>query len=130
MVSRFLDISDDQFSINTQLFYSILQTHSAQITLRTRKLTTNRLLGRRQCIIDIGHPSRPNVSRSILAEKLAHLYKTESSRVAVFGMRILLGGRKSTGYALIYDNEDAQRRHEPKYRLIRVRGSTVFAIFN
>ena len=30
------------------------------------------------------------------------------------------GGGKSTGFALIYDNEAAEKKFEPKYRLARV----------
>ena len=32
------------------------------------------------------------------------------------------GGGKSTGFGVIYDNVDAAKKCEPKYRLIRVRG--------
>ena len=32
------------------------------------------------------------------------------------------GGGKSTGFGVIYDNVDAAKKFEPKYRLIRVRG--------
>ncbi|PPQ88476.1 hypothetical protein CVT25_011922 [Psilocybe cyanescens] len=92
---------------------------TAPVTLRTRRLTTNRLLGRRQFIIDIHHPSRPNVRRKDLVQQLAVLYDTERARVVVFGLRTLLGGGESTGYALIYDDEAAQRKGEPTYRLVR-----------
>lgn len=30
------------------------------------------------------------------------------------------GGGKSTGFGLVYDNLDAAKKFEPKYRLIRV----------
>lgn len=90
------------------------------ITLRTRKFITNRLLARRQFIVDILHPSRPNVSKVDLQEKLAALYKTDKSLVVTFGLRTQFGGGKSTGFALIYDDEAAQRKFEPKYRLVRV----------
>jgi len=40
--------------------------------------------------------------------------------VFVFGFRTAFGGGKSTGFALIYDNLDAAKKFEPKYRLIRV----------
>lgn len=47
------------------------------ITIRTRKFLTNRLLERRQMVVDVLHPSRPNVSKDELAEKLASAYKTD-----------------------------------------------------
>ncbi|KAG6857576.1 hypothetical protein H0H87_000175 [Tephrocybe sp. NHM501043] len=96
---------------------------SAPITLRTRKFITNRLLARRQFVLDVLHPSRPNVSKSELSEKLAALYKTQKDRVVTFGFRTQFGGGRSTGFALIYDDEASQKKFEPKYRLVRVRPS-------
>jgi small subunit ribosomal protein S24e len=97
------------------------QADSAPITLRTRKFITNRLLARRQFVLDVLHPSRPNVSKSELSEKLASLYKADKSRVVTFGFRTQFGGGRSTGFALIYDDEASQKKFEPKYRLVRVR---------
>jgi len=93
--------------------------NSAPITLRTRKFVTNRLLARRQFVLDVLHPSRPNVPKDELAEKIASLYKTDKGRVVPFGFRTQFGGGKSTGFVLIYDDEASQKKFEPKYRLIR-----------
>ncbi|KAF8350053.1 ribosomal protein L23/L15e core domain-containing protein [Amanita rubescens] len=93
--------------------------NSAPITLRTRKFVTNRLLARRQFVLDVLHPSRPNVPKDELAEKIASLYKTNKDRVVPFGFRTQFGGGKSTGFVLIYDDEASQKKFEPKYRLIR-----------
>ncbi|KAL4267173.1 40S ribosomal protein S24 [Pleurotus pulmonarius] len=92
---------------------------SAPITLRTRKFITNRLLARRQFVLDVLHPSRPNVSKEELSEKLASMYKTEKNRVVTFGFRTHFGGGRSTGFALIYDDEASQKKFEPRYRLVR-----------
>ena len=70
--------------------------------------------------MDVLHPSRPNVSRADLSEKLAALYKTNKERVVTFGLRTHFGGGRSTGFALIYDDEASQKKFEPKYRLVRV----------
>ncbi|KAL0437469.1 UNVERIFIED_CONTAM: 40S ribosomal protein S24-1, partial [Sesamum radiatum] len=35
------------------------------VTIRTRKFMTNRLLSRKQFVIDVLHPGRPNVSKVI-----------------------------------------------------------------
>lgn len=94
---------------------------AAPVTIRTRKFITNRLLARRQFVVDVLHPSRPNVSKAELAEKLAAIYKADKERVVAFGFKTAFGGGKSTGFALIYDDEASQRKFEPKYRLIRVR---------
>lgn len=94
---------------------------AAPITIRTRKFITNRLLARRQFVVDVLHPSRANVPKAELSEQLAKVYKTEKTRVITFGFRTQFGGGRSTGFALIYDDEESQRKFEPKYRLIRVR---------
>jgi len=93
--------------------------NSAPITLRTRKFITNRLLARRQFVVDILHPSRANVSKAELSEKLATLYKTDKGRVVTFGIKTQFGGGRSTGFALIYDDEASQKKFEPRYRLVR-----------
>eukprot|EP00250_Pteridium_aquilinum_P005358 c15467_g1_i1 orf=197-613(+) len=89
-------------------------------TVRTRKFMTNRLLSRKQFVVDVLHPGRPNVSKAELKEKLAKLYEVRDPQsVFVFGFRTQFGGGKSTGFGLIYDNEDSAKKYEPKYRLIR-----------
>ncbi len=99
-----------------------MQADSAPVTLRTQKFITNRLLARRQFVLDVLHPSRPNVSKEELSENLAAMYKTDNYRVVTFGFRTAFGGGRSTGFALIYDDEESQKKFEPKYRLVRVRG--------
>jgi len=89
-------------------------------TIRTRKFMTNRLLMRRQFVIDVLHPGRPNVPKAELKEKLSGMYDVrDSNTIFVFGFRTQFGGGKSTGFGLIYDNLDSAKRFEPKYRLIR-----------
>lgn len=96
------------------------QDPEGPVTIRTSKFITNRLLNRRQFVLTVLHPTRPNVSRTELGEKLAALYKTDKERVSVFGMRTKFGGGVSHGFGLIYDDEDSQKKFEPKYRLVRV----------
>lgn len=69
--------------------------------------------------MDVLHPGRPNVPRNELQEKLAKQFKTDKERCVCFGLKTQFGGGRSTGFALIYDNEEIQKRLEPKYRLIR-----------
>merc|ERR1712227_347151 len=76
----------------------------SQVTLRTRKFIRNPLLGRKQMVVDVLHPNRPNVSKDELRQKLSELYKSEKDQVSVFGFRTQYGGGKSTGFALIYDS--------------------------
>lgn len=88
--------------------------------MRTRKFMTNRLLGRRQFIVDVLHPGRANVPKAEIREKLAKIYDArEADAVFVFGFRTQFGGGKSTGFGLIYDSVDVAKKFEPKYRLVR-----------
>ena len=96
------------------------QDPEGPVTLRTSKFITNRLLNRKQFVLTVLHPTRPNVSRTELSEKLASLYKTEKGRVVVFGLRTKFGGGSSQGFGLVYDDEESQKKFEPRYRLVRV----------
>lgn len=95
------------------------QDASGPVTLRTRKFITNRLLQRRQCVLDVIHPSRANVSKEELSEKLATMYKANKEQVIVFGLKTKFGGGRSTGFALIYDSRESMN-FEPRHRLVRV----------
>lgn len=106
--------SDEDGDTNT------MQDPNSPITLRTRKFITNRLLHRKQMVLDVIHPQRPNVSRAELQEKLGELYKTPKEQCFVFGMRTHYGGGCSTGFALIYDSPDAVKL-ECTFRRVRVR---------
>ncbi|GAB7360191.1 hypothetical protein MBLNU230_g7953t1 [Neophaeotheca triangularis] len=91
----------------------------SQVTLRTRKFIRNPLLGRKQMVVDVLHPNRPNVSKDELRSKLSELYKANKDQVSAFGFRTQYGGGKSTGFALIYDSGEAMKKFEPHYRLVR-----------
>ncbi|CAA7410085.1 unnamed protein product [Spirodela intermedia] len=92
----------------------------AAVTIRTRKFMTNRLLSRKQFVIDVLHPGRANVSKVELKEKLARMYDVkDQNAIFVFKFRTHFGGGKSTGFGLIYDSVENAKKYEPKYRLIR-----------
>ncbi|EED91184.1 RS24, ribosomal protein 24 40S small ribosomal subunit [Thalassiosira pseudonana CCMP1335] len=90
------------------------------VVVKTRKFMKNPLLARRQMIVDIIHPGRANVAKSELQEVVGGMHKTDSKLVVLFGFRTKFGGGKSTGFCVIYDNEDALRKFEPKHRLVRL----------
>jgi len=93
---------------------------SKPCTIRTRKFLTNRLLQRRQFVIDVLHPGRPNVPKAEIREKLSKMYDVRDvNNIFIFGFRTQFGGGKSTGFGLVYDSLDAAKKFEPKYRLIR-----------
>ncbi|GBC08767.1 hypothetical protein RclHR1_08370004 [Rhizophagus clarus] len=88
-------------------------------TVRTRNFITNRLLHRRQFVVDILHPGRANVSKDELREKLATMYKSDKDTIFVFGLRTAFGGGRTTGFGLIYEDIEHAKKFEPKYRLVR-----------
>lgn len=92
-----------------------------KVILRTRKFITNRLLSRRQMIVDAIHPGVPNVPKDKLRDILAKKYKTDVKSITVFGLKTQFGGGRSSGFALIYDNYDYLLKYEPKHRLRRVK---------
>ncbi len=88
-------------------------------TIRTRKFKSNRLLSRRQMVVDVLHSDRASLSKKEIREKIAQLYKTTPDLVFCFGFNTNFGGGKSTGFALIYDTLDFAKKFEPRYRLAR-----------
>merc|ERR1712168_871497 len=74
---------------------------AGNVTVRTRKFMTNRLLDRRQMVVDILHPGKATVSKTDIREKLAKMYKTTPDLV------------------MSYDSMKSAKKFEPKFRLIR-----------
>ncbi|MCP9264226.1 40S ribosomal protein S24 [Dirofilaria immitis] len=95
------------------------QKGDSVITIRTNKVMTNRLLARRQMVVEILHPNRASVPKVEVREKLAQMYKTTPDLVFAYGFQCHFGGGRSTGFALIYDTADFAKKFEPKYRLLR-----------
>eukprot|EP01116_Phalansterium_solitarium_P018481 TRINITY_DN48_c0_g1_i1.p1 TRINITY_DN48_c0_g1~~TRINITY_DN48_c0_g1_i1.p1 ORF type:complete len:145 (+),score=54.43 TRINITY_DN48_c0_g1_i1:29-436(+) len=90
------------------------------VVVRTRKFLTNRLLSRKQMIIDVIHPGRAPVAKTELRAKIAKMYKVaDPQTVQLFGFKSAFGGGKSTGFCLIYDDLRFLKKYEPKYRLRR-----------
>merc|ERR1712106_1199157 len=94
------------------------------VTIRTRKYMTNRLLCRRQMVVDVLHPPKASVAKADVREKLAKMYNCTADRVFTFGFKTNFGGGKSTGFGLIYDTMDfAKQKKERKNRTKKVRGT-------
>ena len=70
-------------------------------------------------IVDVIHPGRANVPKAELQEVLGSMHKADSKLTITFGFRTKFGGGKSTGFCLIYDNEESMMKFEPKHRLAR-----------
>lgn len=101
------------------MLWSDLKMSEGAATIRTRKFMTNRLLCRKQMVVDVIHPGRATVAKTEIREKLARMYKTTPDTIFCFGFDTHFGGGKSSGFALIYDTLDFAKKFEPKYRLGR-----------
>jgi len=88
-------------------------------TLRIRKALDNKLLQRKQFVLDILHPGVGGVSKEQLRGKLAAINKANENAIVIFGLKGVFGGGRSTAFGLIYDSVDAAKKFEPKYRLKR-----------
>merc|ERR1719393_652089 len=66
------------------------------VTIRTRKYMTNRLLCRRQMVVDVLHPGKASVAKTDVREKLAKMYNCTADRIFTFGFKTNFGGGKST----------------------------------
>uniref|UniRef100_A0ABI7W0P2 Small ribosomal subunit protein eS24 n=1 Tax=Felis catus TaxID=9685 RepID=A0ABI7W0P2_FELCA len=107
------------------------------VTIRTRKFMTNRLLQRKQMVMDVLHPGKATVPKTEIREKLAKMYKTTPDVIFVFGFRTHFGGGQTTGFGMIYDSLDyakknglyekkktsRKQRKERKNRMKEVRGT-------
>merc|ERR1712113_1345562 len=89
-------------------------------TVRTRKFMTNRLLMRKQMVVDVLHPGVVCPSKDTIKDKVASMFNVNDSKcISIFGFRTAFGGGKSTGFCLIYDNLTAFKKFEPIYRRVR-----------
>lgn len=91
------------------------------VTVRTRKFLRNAILKRRQCIVDVLHPGRANVSKKELQEKIGSMFKCkDNNTIVLFGFRTAFGGGKSSGFACIYDDLEAAKKYAKPYHLWRL----------
>lgn len=76
------------------------------ITVRTKRIRVNKLLARKEVVLEVFHEGKPNVSLAELKEILATKYKWDTKNIVLFGFRTAFGGCRSIGFALVYDNQE------------------------
>merc|ERR1711913_81846 len=91
------------------------------IVIRARKFVDNRLLARKQMVLDVFHPNDGGCSKTELREYVSGKFRCEQDNIQLFGFHTKFGGGRTSGFALIYDNKDSMMKYEPKYRLRRVK---------
>ena len=90
------------------------------ITIKTRRLRVNKLLARKELLLDVYHEGKPNVSQKDLRELIANKYHWEQKNIVLFGFKTAFGGNRSTGFCLAYENQQYLVKYEPIYRLRRL----------
>ncbi|XP_039724077.1 40S ribosomal protein S24-like [Pteropus medius] len=79
---------------------------------------TNRLLQRKQMVIDVLHPGTATVPETEIQEKLAEMYKTTPDIISVSGFRTHFAGGETTGFGIIYDSLDHAKNNESRHRRV------------
>merc|ERR1712014_403018 len=87
------------------------------VVVRARKFQDNRLMSRKQCVVDIWHNNAACASRTDVAETVAGRYRADAENVVLFGFKTRFGGGRTSGFCLIYDSKDARKKYEPIHRL-------------
>merc|ERR1711994_424175 len=64
-----------------------LKMAESGVTVRTRKFMTNKLLNRKQMVVDVLHPGKASIPKTEIRDNLAKMYKTTSDLVVAFGFR-------------------------------------------
>ena len=90
------------------------------ITIRARRRLINKLLSRREILLDVFHENKANVSHKDLKELVAGKYKADPKNIILFGFKTAFGGGRSRGFCYIYDNPQYLLKYEPNYRLRRL----------
>merc|ERR1711976_766613 len=85
------------------------------------KFIDNRLLARKQCVLDVFHTSEARAKKEDIAAEVASKFRNDAENVVLFGFKTRFGGGRSTGFCLIYDNKDARKKYEPTFRLRRTK---------
>ena len=56
-------------------------------------------------MVDIIHPDKANASKADISKYLASKYKVDERNVVVYGLKTQFGGGRSSGFALVYENQ-------------------------
>jgi small subunit ribosomal protein S24e len=85
---------------------------------------TNRLLNRKQMVVDVTHGELATPARKTITDQLAKMYKAASDCIVVYGLHTSYGGGKTTGFANIYDSLDFMKKNEKRSNLVKLGQAT------
>merc|ERR1712071_516883 len=106
--------------VSSRTYRFIYLNNKMSTSISTRKYMTNRLLNRKQMIVDIHHGDKATPSRKTIGEQLAKMYKSTPDCVVVYGVNTNYGGGKSVGFANIYDSLDFLKKNAPRHHQIKL----------
>ena len=99
----------------------VAHKHAPPCTLRLRRMLVNRLLQRKQFVVEILHQGRRCATRAEVHKMLAQMLKVSDPKtIFTFGFKTDFGGGRTVGFGLVYDNLQVEKWFEPKYRLARM----------
>ena len=91
----------------------------SKATLRIRKYIQNKLLDRKQFVVDLQHPGDKAPTRDEIKEQVSKTLHSNKDLIVIFGLHTVFGGGRTTGFGFVYDSKDALTKYEPKHRLIK-----------
>eukprot|EP00827_Trimyema_finlayi_P002405 TRINITY_DN218_c0_g1_i23.p2 TRINITY_DN218_c0_g1~~TRINITY_DN218_c0_g1_i23.p2 ORF type:complete len:157 (+),score=100.62 TRINITY_DN218_c0_g1_i23:49-471(+) len=92
------------FQFNQKQMSEKPEFDTKNVIIRARKFFTNKLLSRRQMVIDVVHPEKAGVPKEVIKALVAKKFKVDSRNVVIFGKKVAYGGGKTTCFCLMYDN--------------------------
>ena len=91
----------------------------SKVTLRVRQFVTNKLLDRKQFVVDLSHPGDRAPSRDEIKDQVSSRLHANKDLIVIFGLKTHFGGGRTTGFGLVYDTKDALMKSEPTHRLVK-----------
>lgn len=91
----------------------------SKVSVHIRKYIVNKLLDRKQFVIDMQHLGAKAPTRDEIKDEVASRLKANKDLVVIFGLETKFGGGHTTGFGFVYDSLDALKKTEPKHRLIK-----------
>jgi len=93
----------------------------SKVSLRVRKYIVNKLLDRKQFVVDLIHTGLAAPTKEDVKKNVASEFKADQDLVVIFGLNTKFGGGRTTGFGFIYESKDAMMKVEPKHRLIKMK---------
>ena len=89
-------------------------------TMFPRKIMDNRLLCRKQMMIDIFHSGKNAPSNEQISVEISKKFKVDKNTVVVYGTKSKFGGGRTKSFCLIYDSFDLRKKLDtlPNQRML------------